>query len=166
MSLADPDASLARSHHRGRFEPSYKQHTAVDDQAGVILELALTTGSTNEGDLVEAHLDRVPRLTGRPMAVLTADSGYAYAKTYRSAEQHGVDPVVPPKAEPPPKSKVPLQRFRYDARHDIVRCPAGRILRRSTRARHGGSSGRGSPIAAAARCAPSACRGPTGRERW
>lgn len=60
-----------------------------------------------------------------------------YAKTYRSAEQRGVDPVVPPKAEPPPKSEVPLRRFRYDARHDIVRCPAGRILRRSTRARHG-----------------------------
>ena len=137
VSLTDPDASLAKSSRRGRTEPSYKQHTAVDDQAGVILDIELTTGSTNEGDLVEAHLDRVPRLTGRPVAVLTADAGYAYAKTYRSAEQRGVDPVVPPKAEPPPKSRVPLRRFRYDARHDIVRCPAGRILRRSTRARHG-----------------------------
>ena len=131
VSLTDPNASLAKSSFRGRTEPSYKQHTAVDDQAGVILDIELTTGSTNEGDLVEAHLDRVPRLTGRPVAVLTADAGYAYAKTYRSAEQRGVDPVVPP------KSRVPLRRFRYDARHDIVRCPAGRILRRSTRARHG-----------------------------
>jgi len=48
-----------------------------------------------------------------------------------------VDPVIPPKAEPPPKSRVPLRRFRYDARHDIVRCPAGKTMRRSARAPHG-----------------------------
>lgn len=137
VSRTDPDATLATGTRRGRMEPRYKQHTAVDDQAGVIVDVALTTGSTNEGDLVETHLDNVAQLTGRPVKVLTADAGYAYAKTYRSAEQRGVDPVIPPKAEPPPKSRVPLRRFRYDARNDIVRCPAGKTMRPSARAPHG-----------------------------
>ena len=137
VSLTDPDATLATGHRRGRMEPRYKQHTAVDDQAGVIVDVELTTGSVNEGDLVETHLDNVAQRTGRPVEVLTADAGYAYAKTYRSAEQRGVDPVIPPKAEPPPKSRVPLRRFRYDAKHDIVRCPAGKTMRPSARARHG-----------------------------
>ena len=137
VSLTDPDATLATGTRGGPTEPRYKQHTAVDDQAGVIVDVALTTGDTNDRELVETHLDNVARLIGRPVKVLTADAGYAYAKTYRSAEQRGVDPVIPPKAEPPPKSRVPLRRFRYDARHDIVRCPAGKTMRPSARARHG-----------------------------
>ena len=36
--------------------------------------------------------------------------------------------VVPAKAEPI-RSPVPLRRFRYDARHDILKCPRGKILR-------------------------------------
>jgi hypothetical protein len=32
---------------------------------------------------------------------------------------------------------VPLRRFRYDARHDIVKCPNGRILRPQRPIKHG-----------------------------
>jgi hypothetical protein len=35
---------------------------------------------------------------------------------------------VPAKAERI-RSAVPLRRFRYDAKHDILRCPRGQILR-------------------------------------
>ena len=137
VSVTDPDASLATADRRVQAQPSYKQHTAVDDRAGVVLDVELTTGGTNEGDLVEPHLKNVSRITGRAIGVLTADGGYAYAKTYQTAERHGVDPIIPPKAEPPPKSKVPLRRFRYDAKHEIVRCPAGKRMYRPARARHG-----------------------------
>jgi hypothetical protein len=37
--------------------------------------------------------------------------------------------LIPTKAEPI-RSKVPLRRFRYDAKHDHVRCPRGKILDR------------------------------------
>lgn len=137
VSVTDPDASLAKADRRVQAQPSYKQHTAVDDRVGVILDVQLTTGEINEGDLIEPHIKNIARVTGRTIDVLTADAGYAYAKVYQIAEQHGVDPVVPPKAEPPPKSKVPLRRFKYDARHEQVRCPAGKLMRRSARAPHG-----------------------------
>ena len=53
----------------------------------------------------------------------------AYAKVYGSSERRGIDALIPTKAEPI-KSAVPLRRFRYDARNDIVKCPRGQVLRR------------------------------------
>ena len=68
------------------------------------------------------------RTTGiRPTAV-TADAGYAYAKVYAALEKRDIDAVIPAKAEPI-RSRVPMRRFRYDAKHDILNCPKGRILR-------------------------------------
>jgi hypothetical protein len=59
---------------------------------------------------------------------VTADAGYAYAKVYVAFEKRGIDAVIPAKAEPI-RSRVPLRRFRYDAKNDILKCPKGRILR-------------------------------------
>ena len=44
--------------------------------------------------------------------------------------------MIPAKKEPL-RSKVPLRRFRYDARHDILKCPRGRTLRPQRRVEHG-----------------------------
>jgi len=44
--------------------------------------------------------------------------------------------VIPAKKEPI-RSRVPLRRFRYDARHDILKCPKGRVLRPTRRVEHG-----------------------------
>jgi hypothetical protein len=67
---------------------------------------------------------------------VTADAGYAYAKVYGGLERRGIDPLIPAKAEPI-KSRVPLRRFRYDAKHDILKCPKGRILRPTPPIKHG-----------------------------
>jgi hypothetical protein len=32
---------------------------------------------------------------------------------------------------------IPVRRFKYDARHEIVKCLAGKTLRRSTKTWHG-----------------------------
>jgi transposase len=57
VSVTDPHATLATTARNRRLEPSYKQHTAVDDVAGVILDVAVTTGERNEGELIEAQVD-------------------------------------------------------------------------------------------------------------
>ena len=44
--------------------------------------------------------------------------------------------MIPAKAEPI-KLHVPLRRFRYDAKHDILKCPRGRILRPARPYKHG-----------------------------
>ena len=55
VSLTDPDATMATNARNRRLEPTYKQHAAVDDLRGVILDIEVTTGEINEGQrIVEA----------------------------------------------------------------------------------------------------------------
>ncbi len=128
VSRTDPDARLARKSARAGFEPSYKHHAVVDDERGVVLDVAVTEGTLNEREMMEPQLDAVCELTGRAPGVVTADSGYAYSKVYGALERRGVDAVIPAKKEPS-QSRVPLQLFRYDERHKVVKCPGGKTLR-------------------------------------
>src|SRR5919199_5270738 len=50
VCLTDPDATMATNARNRRLEPAYKQHTAVDDVRGVVLDVEVTTGEANEGD--------------------------------------------------------------------------------------------------------------------
>ena len=61
VSLTDADASMATSASNRRLEPCYKQHTAVDDARGVVLDVAVTTGEANEGMMIEAQVDEFAR---------------------------------------------------------------------------------------------------------
>jgi len=129
VCVTDPDASMATNGRNRRLEPAYKQHAAVDDLRGVIVDVEVTTGETNEG---QAVIDAAAATTGREVKIVTADAGYAYGKVYGDPERRGIDPVIPAKAEPI-RSAVPLRRFRYDAKHDLLRCPRGKILRPTRR---------------------------------
>ena len=55
VSTTDPDCAMASSSRRLFSEPSYKQHVAVDDRAGVIVDVAVTRGDVNEGNLINLH---------------------------------------------------------------------------------------------------------------
>lgn len=136
ICTTDPDATMATNARNRRLEPAYKQHTAVDDKVGVILNVAVTTGQTNEGEMIEPQVDEVEAMTGIDIKTVTADASYAYAKVYGALERRGIDALIPAKAEPI-KSRVPLRRFRYDAKHDILKCPQGRILRPARPIKHG-----------------------------
>jgi IS5 family transposase len=136
VCTTDPDATMATAGRRQRLEPSYKQHTAVDDAAGVVLDVHVTTGEVNEGAELAPALGRIEALTGTTVVTATADAGYAYAKVYGELERRGTGAVIPPKAEPI-RSKVPLRRFRYDARHDILKCPRGKVLKPGRAVKHG-----------------------------
>ena len=136
LCTTDPDATMATNARNRRLEPCYKQHAAVDDKVGVILDVEVTTGQTNEGEMIEPQVDEVEATTGIDIKTVTADAGYAYAKVYGALERRGIDALIPAKAEPI-KSRVPLKRFRYDAKHDVLKCPRGRILRPARPIKHG-----------------------------
>ena len=136
VCITDPDATMATNARNRRLEPAYKQHTAVDDKVGVILDVEITTGQTNEGEMIEPQVDAVEAITGIDIKTVTADAGYAYAKVYGALERRGINALIPAKAEPI-RSRVPLRRFRYDARRDILKCPRGRILRPARPIKHG-----------------------------
>jgi hypothetical protein len=136
VCTTDPDATMATTARNRRLEPAYKQHTVVDDLRGAVLDVAVTTGEVNEGQIIEGQVDATMATTGVAIATVTADAGYAYAKVYRALERRRIDTLIPTKAEPI-RSAVPLRRFRYDARHDVVKCPRGKVLRSGRRVKHG-----------------------------
>jgi hypothetical protein len=127
---------MATSARNRRLEPAYKQHAVVDDEFGVVLDVEVTTGETNEGQVIMERLDATVATTGVAIKTATADAGYAYAKVFGGLERRGIEAVIPTKAEPI-RSAVPLRRFRYDAKHDILRCPRGKVLRPGKQIKHG-----------------------------
>jgi hypothetical protein len=129
----------------------------VDGERGVILDVEVTTGEINEGQAILERLDAVVATTGVPIGAVTADAGYAYAKVFAGLEAREITGVIPTKAEPI-RSKVPLRRFRYDAKHDHVKCPRGKILRpNKAKISHGRFFASKVAIAEAAIWPPSAC---------
>lgn len=132
-STTDPEASLATSCRHQKVEPCYKQHSAVDDCMGVVVSVITTTGAINESSVFLDQVEDVQTNLNRTPTCMTADAGYAYAKIYRGLEERGIVPVIPAKAELPPGPRIPMARFKYDAKHQLVRCPRGQKLRRSTR---------------------------------
>ena len=109
----------------------------MDDRAGVIVDVLVTTGETNESSAIERQLINAADNTSLRPAIVTADSGYAYGKVYALIEGLDAEPLIPPKAEMAPQARIPIRRFKYDAKHQVVRCPRGKILLRSTRVKHG-----------------------------
>jgi len=75
ICVTDPDATMATSARNRRLEPAYKQHTAVDDVRGVILDVEVTTGETNEGGEIERQVDAVAATTGAAIKTITATRG-------------------------------------------------------------------------------------------
>jgi hypothetical protein len=120
----------------------------VDDELGVVLDVEVTTGEANEGDHLLERLDVAAGTTGAAIAAVTADAGYADAKVCAGLEQRETrrspsvsnawrhDGSLPAKAEPS-RRPVPMRRFRYDARDDILKRPRGRILRPQRPVKHG-----------------------------
>jgi transposase len=136
VCITDPDASMATNGRNRRLEPAYKQHAVVDDAFGVVLDVEVTTGEVNEGQVVLERLDATAETTGAVIKTATADAGYAYARVFGGLERRSIDAVIPAKAEPI-RSPVPMRRFRYDAKHDILKCPRGKILRPTRPVKHG-----------------------------
>ena len=134
-SPTDPDATLTTSCKQYRMEPSYKQHTAVDDRAGVIVDVVVTTGEASEGRQLAQQIKRIEAHTGEK--TLTADGANGHGRNYALLETRGTQAVIPPQTTARRSHRIPARRFKYDGRRRLVRCPRGQRLRRSTRNKQG-----------------------------
>ena len=136
-SPTDPEATLTTSRHNYPMEPAYKQHTVSDDRCGVIVDVAVTTGEASEGQRLLETVARVEAATGVAVCAVTADAAYAHSTNYEALEQRGIQAVIPPQPQRPRGTHLPSLRFKYDARRDVVRCPRGKLLTRSSRQDNG-----------------------------
>jgi hypothetical protein len=130
-SSSDPEAFFATDSRKEPPRPSYKQHTAVDDRKGIVVDVAVTTSDVNEGNHLGRQLDRIQTTTGIKPQRITADSGYAHGHVLQSLEEAGIEPIIPPKPLAQHHKSIPIYRFKYDAQNQLVRCPRGKKLKRS-----------------------------------
>jgi len=135
-SRTDADASMATSRCDQRLEPTYKQHTAVDDLCGVVVDIEVTTGEINEGKEFISQIERVDKTVGKKPTIVTCDKTYGSGSNYSTLEKLNITAVIPPQ-KAPLKGSMPLCRFSYDEKHDIVRCPEGKKLTKRTSTKHG-----------------------------
>jgi transposase len=136
-STTDPDASMATSCKKIIAEPSYKQHGAVDDVCGVIVDVEITTGQVSEGSQLPCQVERIESNTGIEIETLSADAGYGNGKNYRHLKQKNIDAIIPPKNPGKRRKCIPLSEFKYDAKHKIVKCPGNKILTPRTESKLG-----------------------------
>jgi transposase len=136
-STTDPDATLTTSSHNSRMEPFFKQHTVVDDQCGVVLDVETTTGELSEGKELLKQIERTEQTTGRKIETVTADMAYAHTENYSQLEQRKTEAIIPVQTSHTNPKNIPIHRFKYDSRNEMVRCPRGKILRRSCRTEKG-----------------------------
>lgn len=137
LSTTDPDATLTTSSHNSRMEPSFKQHTVVDDRCGVVLDVETTTGESSEGKELLKQIERTEETTGRKIETVTADMAYAHTENYSQLEQRKTEAIIPVQTSHTKPKNIPIYRFKYDARNHIVWCPQGKILRRTSRTEKG-----------------------------
>ncbi len=150
VSKTDPEASMATSSKKQRLEPTYKQHTVVDDKAGIVIDVHVTTGESNEGLELASQIERIKNITGKNPKRITADRGYSSSNNYALLENSQIEALIPPSKETVRKGRIPLRRFKYDELAGIVRCPKGKVLAK-------GSKGKGGTWYRAKACDCAAC---------
>src|SRR5262249_3265705 len=98
-SPTDPDATLTTSCKQYRMEPSYKQQTAVDDRAGVIVDGQGPTGEPNKAQQLPRKTERIEAHTEKAIQTVTADGAYAHSPTSAMLERRGTQAIIPPQPE-------------------------------------------------------------------
>lgn len=138
LCRSDPDATMATA-SKAPLRPSYKQHTAVDDHAGIVVDVEVVTGEEHDATHVMERLDAIVETLDRPVGRVTADASYGIGRVYAALEERETGYVIPHrKAIRRGDAKgFPVERFKYDARHDVVRCPARKTLTPRNRTRSG-----------------------------
>jgi hypothetical protein len=112
------------------LRPACKQHTAVDDLAGVVVDVEIVTGEAH--DTVRSRRASTPskiRL-GAPPDRITADTIHDVGRVCAVFEDRRIKAVIPPLRARRRKGAqgFATERFNFDPHHDVVRCPAKQRL--------------------------------------
>ena len=112
------------------LRPAYKQHTAVDDLAGVVVDVEIVTGEEHDTGRFEARLDAIEDTLGVTPDRITADTIYGVGRVCAVLEDRRIEAIIPPLRSPRRQGAqgFPTERFKFDPHHDVVRCPAKKRL--------------------------------------
>lgn len=112
------------------LRPACKQHTAVDDLAGIVVDVEIVTGEEHDTGRFDERLDAIEATLGVGPDRITADRLYGIGRIYAALEDRRIEAVISPLRSPRAKAAqgFPTERFKFDPHRDVVRCPAGKRL--------------------------------------
>lgn len=134
ISTTDPEASVVR-YGRGRPKLRYKTHRAVDEKHEVITATKITTGSVDDGQVLNEMMDLHEQNTGKEINTVVADTKYGTIDNYLHCNDKGVKAHIPSVEESHKgygrrKGIFNKEAFTYDPDTDTFVCPAGQVLTR------------------------------------
>lgn len=95
LCRTDPEATMATS-SGAPLRPACKQHTAVDDLAGVVVDVEIVTGEEHDTGRFEERLEAVEDTVGAIPDRITADRIYGVGRVYAALEKRRIEAVIPP----------------------------------------------------------------------
>ena len=134
VSLVDPDCRLMKN--RGRIEPCYNGHVAVDDKNHLIVDYNVTNAPADNCQLSPIAKDAKDML-GAERLDAVADKGFFSFIQIKECVDNGITPYVPEqnrygvgfvKKKGVPTREFHVDKFVYDKGTDTFVCPAGNKL--------------------------------------
>ncbi len=139
VSLTDPDARSMATSGRGTGMVGYNVQASVDTEHHLIVEHEVINEGHDRGQLAAMSQQTKETLQAEDLKVL-ADRGYFSSEEILKCEQADVTPLVPKTLthNSATSGRFDKRDFKYDAKHDRYRCPAGEYaIRRFTTIENG-----------------------------
>ena len=102
----------------------------MDDLAGVVVDMEIVTGAEHDTARFTERLGVIEEPLGASPDRIRADTIYGVGRVFAALEDRQIAAVIPPLRAPRRKGAqaYPTARFTFDPRHDVVRCPAKKLL--------------------------------------
>jgi transposase len=134
VSLVDPDSRLMKN--RGKIEPCYNSHVAVDDENHLIVDYNVTNAPADNCQL-SSIAKGAKEMLGAEHLDAVADKGFFNFMEIKECVDNGITPYVPEqnrhgagwvKKTGIPTREFSSDKFVYDKVTDTFLCPAGNRL--------------------------------------
>ena len=144
VSTTDAEARIMKN-SAGGYEPAYNVQIATDGAHGVILNVAAVQAANDWDQLVPA-VERVEATVGKPEQIIV-DAGYTSHENIEAMGEREVGIVGPPPVKAPDPHRYTqrgitrdfqVDAFEFDAEANHYVCPAGKILKFTTKEQHAG----------------------------
>ena len=133
-SSTDPDARLISKPH-DKTALKHSHNIIMDNESRVILDVEVTEPNlAKEGQAAGEMIERTRFVLGINPKTLAGDKAYGFAAAVHRLHQAGVDAYVPLPQQKGPHMEGIFSKdaFRYEAKKDVMICPAGKELHRRT----------------------------------
>ena len=131
VSSTDPDAAVVRKSSEPA-RPRYQNHRVIDDAQGVVTAVETTSGSIAENKRLLPLIEQHQANTGQVVGTAVADHKYGTVENFVACQQRDITTHLGDMRAKQHHARsagiFPDSAFRYDARTNTYRCPAGQIM--------------------------------------